>query len=79
MNKIFDTQGKPRDAKALVDDISMLFKVWDENKSNSKLTFKFQTPEEGKLCKELINLFNLSGKDSAYKDVSSLKDARDYW
>lgn len=76
VNKIFDTQGKPRDAKALVDDISMLFKVWDENKSNSKLTFKFQTPEEGKLCKELINLFNLSGKDSAYKDVSSLKDAR---
>lgn len=54
----------------------MLFKVWDENKSNSKLTFKFQTPEEGKLCKELINLFNLTGKESTYKDVSSLKDAR---
>ena len=46
MNKIFDTQRKPRDAKALVDDISMLFKVWDENKSNSKLTFKFQTPKK---------------------------------
>lgn len=76
VNKIFDLQGKPRDANALVDDISMLFKVWDENKSNGKLTFKFQTPEEGKLCKELINLFNLTGTENTYKDVSSLKDAR---
>ncbi len=76
VNKIFDPQGKPRDANALIDDVVWLFKVWDEGKSNSKLNFKFQTPEEGKLCKELIALFGLGGKGSAYSDVTSLKDAR---
>ena len=76
VNKIFDPQGKPRDANALIDDIVLLFKVWDDNKSNSKLNFKFQTPEEGKLCKELVSLFKLNGADSTYKDVTSLKDAR---
>ncbi len=75
-NKIFDMQGKPRDKNALIDDIVWLFKVWDDKKSNSKLNFKFQTPEEGKLCKELISLFKLNNKDNAYSDVSSLKDAR---
>lgn len=76
VNKIFDPQGKPRDANALIDDIVLLFKVWDDNKSNSKLNFKFQTPEEGKLCKELISLFKLNSKGNTYADVTSLKDAR---
>lgn len=76
INKIFDPQGKPRDANALIDDIVLLFKVWDDNKSNSKLNFKFQTPEEGILCKELISLFKLNNKGNAYSDVTSLKDAR---
>ena len=76
VNKIFDPQGKPRDANALIDDIVLLFKVWDDNKSNSKLNFKFQTPEEGKLCKELISLFKLNNKGNTYSDVTSLKDAR---
>ncbi len=75
-NKIFDMQGKPRDKNALIDDIVWLFKVWDDKKSNSKLNFKFQTPEEGKLCKDLISLFKLNSKDNTYSDVSSLKDAR---
>ena len=75
-NKIFDMQGKPRDKNALIDDIVWLFKVWDDKKSNSKLNFKFQTPEEGKLCKDLISLFKLNSKNNAYSDVSSLKDAR---
>ncbi len=75
-NKIFDMQGKPRDKNALIDDIVLLFKVWDDNKSNSKLNFKFQTPEEGKLCKELISLFKLNNKGNNYSDVTSLKDAR---
>ncbi len=75
-NKIFDMQGKPRDKNALIDDIVWLFKVWDEKKSNSKLNFKFQTPEEGKLCKDFISLFKLNSKDNAYSDISSLKDAR---
>lgn len=75
-NKIFDMQGKPRDKNALIDDIVLLFKVWDDNKSNSKLNFKFQTPEEGRLCKDLISLFKLNSKGNDYSDVSSLKDAR---
>ncbi len=75
-NKIFDMQGKPRDKNALIDDIVLLFKVWDDKKSSSKLNFKFQTPEEGKLCKDLISLFKLNSKDNTYSDVSSLKDAR---
>jgi len=74
--KIFDMQGKPRDKNALVDDIVDLFKVWDDKKSNNKLNFKFQTPEEGKLCKELISLFKLNSKSNEYSDVTSLKDAR---
>lgn len=76
VNKIFDTQGKPRDANALIDDIVLLFKVWDDNKSNGKLNFKFQTPEEGKLCKDLISLFKLTANGNTYTDVTSLKDAR---
>lgn len=76
VNKIFDPQGKPRDANALIDDIVLLFKVWDDNKSNGKLNFKFQTPEEGKLCKELISLFKLTANGNTYTDVTSLKDAR---
>lgn len=75
-NKIFDMQGKPRDKNALIDDIVWLFKVWDDKKSNSKLTFKFQTPEEGKLCKDLISLFKLNSKNNDYSNVTSLKDAR---
>jgi len=76
VNKIFDPQGKPRDANALTDDIVWLFKVWDDKKSNSKLNFKFQTPEEGKLCKEFTSLFKLNDHSNNYKDISSLKDAR---
>ena len=75
-NKIFDMQGKPRDKNALIDDIVWLFKVWDDKKSNSKLNFKFQTPEEGKLCKDLISLFKLNSKSNDYSDVTSLNDAR---
>ena len=75
-NKIFDMQGKPRDMNALIDDIVWLFKVWDDKKSNSKLNFKFQTPEEGELCKDLISLFKLNSKSNNYSDVTSLKDAR---
>jgi len=76
VNKIFDPQGKSRDANALIDDIVLLFKVWDDNKSNSKLNFKFQTPEEGKLCKEFTSLFSLNDHGNSYSDISSLKDAR---
>ena len=69
-------QGKPRDKNALIDDIVWLFKVWDDKKSNSKLNFKFQTPEERRLCKDFISLFGLNNKNNVYSDVTSLKDAR---
>lgn len=72
--KVFDMQGKPRDENALIDDIVLLFKVWDDRKSNAKLSLKFQTPEEGKLCKDFVSLFGLKG--AGYPEVSSLKDAR---
>ncbi len=75
VGKIFDMIGKPRDANNLADDINALFKAWDSGRSDSKLTFKFQTPEEGSLCKSLIQLFRLKYTDG-YNDITSLKDAR---
>ncbi len=73
--KIFDQLGKPRDINNLVDDVTELFNVWEKGKNSNKLNFKFQTPEEGKLCKALVKLFNLD-KLKGYSDISSLKDAR---
>lgn len=73
--KIFDTLGKPRDANNLAQDIKDLFDIWDKGKSSNKLNFKFQTLEEGKLCKSLVKLFKLD-KLKDYSDISSLKDAR---
>lgn len=74
-NKIFDTLGKPRDTNDLVNDIAELFSVWEKGKSSNKLSFKFQTPEENKLCKELVKTLKLD-KLKGYNEVSSLKDAR---
>lgn len=39
------------------------------------MSFKFQTPEEGKLSRDLIDLFKLN-KLQGYNDISSLKDAK---
>lgn len=75
VNKIFDTLGKPLDQLRIVDAVSELFNVWDKGKSSNKLSFKFQTPEEGKLCKALVNTLKLN-RLSGYSDISSLKDAR---
>lgn len=74
-NKIFDNLGKPRDANDLVSDIAELFSVWEKGKSSNKLSFKFQTPEENKLCKTLVKTLKLD-KLKGYNDISSLKDAR---
>lgn len=74
-NKIFDTLGQPLDQNKLVDAIAELFGVWDKGKSSNKLSFKFQTPEEGKLCYTLVKTFRLD-KLKDYSDISSLKDAR---
>lgn len=75
VNKIFDTLGKPLDQMRIVDAVSELFNVWDKGKSSNKLSFKFQTPEEGKLCKALVNTLKLN-RLGGYSDISSLKDAR---
>lgn len=75
INKIYDTVGKPRTADNVADDVAALIKYWQNGKSGSKLSFKFQTPQEGKLCRELVKLFKLN-KLAGYSDVSSMKDAR---
>lgn len=77
VKKIFDMQGKPRDEIAMVDDIELLFKVWEgSKKSGGKLSFKFQTPEEGKLCREITSLFSLDSRAKEYGDISSLTNAK---
>lgn len=75
VNKIYDSVGKPRTADNLTDDITLLFKHWESGKATNKLSFKFQTPQEGKLCKELTQLFRLN-RLQGYSDISSMKDAR---
>ncbi len=74
-NKIFDTLGKPLDKNSLADVITELFNVWEKGKTSNKLSFKFQTPEEGKLCKNLVKTFKLD-KLKGYSNITSLKDAR---
>lgn len=75
INKIFDLNGKPREAQHLVKDVLEVFDSWEEGKISQKVTFRFETPEEGKLCKSFIKIFNLT----SYKgitEISSLKNAR---
>ncbi len=74
-NKIYDNVGKPRDKNNLVDDIVNLFKYWESGKATNKLSFKFQTPQENRLCKELVKVLKLN-KLPGYSDISSMKDAR---
>ena len=75
IGKIFDLNGKPREAQHVVEDVVEVFKAWEEGRANPKVTFRFETPEEGRLCKAFTKIFNLS----TYKDIteiSSLKNAR---
>ena len=73
--KIFDTLGKPLEQARLMEAVTELFRVWENGKTTSKLSFKFQTPEEGKLCRALVRTLKLD-KLKGYSDVTSLKDAR---
>ena len=75
VNKIFDLNGKPREAQHLVEDVVEVFKSWEEGKISQKVTFRFETPEEGKLCKALIKIFNLTSY-KGISEISSLKNAR---
>lgn len=75
IGKMFDTNGKPREAQHLVEDVVAVFDSWEKDSVNPKLSFKFETKEEGNLCKALIKCFALK-QLSGYHDISSLKDAR---
>lgn len=75
IGKIFDTNGKPRTAKHLVDDVVEMFRVWESGKSSTKLNFMFESKEAGSITKNLIKRFKLD-KLPGYSDVSSLTDAR---
>ncbi len=75
IGKIFDLNGKPREAQHVVEDIVEVFKAWEDGKANPKVTFRFETPEEGKLCKTFIKTFNLTSY-KGISEISSLKNAR---
>lgn len=75
VGKIFDTNGKPRTAKHLVDDIVEMFKVWESGKTSTKLNFMFESKAAGSITKNLIKRFKLD-RLPGYSDVSSLTDAR---
>ena len=75
VDKIYDTNGKPRKAKHLVDDVVEMFAAWEKGKQSNKLNFMFESREAGKLSKSLIQMFSLK-KLKGYSDISSLKDAK---
>ena len=74
-DKVFDLNGKPRSAQHLIEDVIEVFKCWESGNISHKVTFKFETKEEGELCKKFNNFFNLRSFKQ-YSDISSLKDAR---
>lgn len=75
IKQIFDLNGKPREAQHLVDDIVEMFKIWNGEKQNNKLNFRFETKESRNLCENLIKQFKLNSLNG-YNDISSLTDAR---
>ena len=75
VKQIFDLNGKPREAKLLVDDIVEMFKTWEAGKQSNKLDFQFETKESRSLCENLIKQFKLKSL-KGYNDISSLTDAR---
>lgn len=75
IGKIYSTDGKPRLAQHMVDDVIETFKSWENGKASIKVTFTFETKEAGQLSKYLINVFKLKHMKT-YSDISSLKDAR---
>lgn len=75
VDRIYDTNGKPRKSQHLVDDVVELFRAWETGKQSNKLNFMFESREAGKVSKILIKMFSLN-KLKGYSEISSLKDAR---
>lgn len=75
VKQIFDTSGKPRESRHIVDDVCEVFKAWEDGKKSNKLNFMFESKEASALCARFINIFKLKSLPG-YKDVSSLTDAR---
>jgi hypothetical protein len=75
VNKIFDLNGKPREVQHMVEDVVEVFKSWEDGKISPKVTFRFETPEEGKISKAFIKIFNLT-RFKDISEISSLKNAR---
>lgn len=75
VKQIFDTSGKPRESRHIVDDVCEVFKAWEDGKKSNKLNFMFESKEASSLCTRFINIFKLKSLPG-YKDVSSLTDAR---
>lgn len=75
VKQIFDTNGKPRESRHIVDDVCELFSAWESGKKSNKLNMMFESKESSDLCKAMISVFRLNELPK-YKDVSSLTDAR---
>lgn len=75
VKQIFDTSGKPRESRHIVDDVVELFKAWESGKKSNKLNLMFESKESSDLCKRFISIFKLKTLPG-YKDVTSLTDAR---
>ena len=75
IKQLFDTNGRPREAQHLVDDVVEVFKAWEDERESNKLNFQFESKESGELCRQLVKTFNLA-KLPGCQDISSLKDAR---
>lgn len=77
VDKVFDTNGKPINAKRMLEFIAETFKIWESGSKTNlhKVDLKFETKEEGAIAKALIKVFQLN-KLKGYSDISSLTDAR---
>lgn len=76
VGKFFDNNGRPRENQHVAEDVVEVFKCWEDGKTGlPKLSFRFETPEEGKLCKAFIDIFNLTDFQKA-EEIMSLKNAR---
>lgn len=74
-NIIYSTDGQPRKAQHLVDDVVEMFRAWENDKTSNKLNFIFESKDAGRVSNMLIRMFGLN-RLKGHGDISSLKDAR---